>query len=315
MKKAIFSLVAFTFLAIFGVIQAPSILAEEKTDTEKSPIKIQISPVAKRLMLNPGEKNDGEFTVQNIGEKAFNFKLSASPYSMNDEDSGLNFSSETQFTQLSRWVTFDQSSYQLEAGGTQLVKYHIDVPEDVAGGGQYAVIFAEASSLDTATVGGVKATSRVGLVLYSRISGETREAADILEYSFPNYFLTFDAPKLTVSGKVKNTGNTDFEARYHLEVKPFFGGDPVFERDVKKLALPGATVAEKIVWDQTPLLGFFNVKYSVNLPGSASRSESKIVIFIPAWLALITLTLLTGIIIWITILIRKHKKIRSRLRL
>lgn len=311
-RKVIFALSSLLALTLFAAPQILVYAAENNTEG-KPAMALQISPLSKRLLLNPGDQIDGDFTIQNVGSKEFAFKLSASPYNVVGDNANLNFSQETVYTQLSRWISFAQNSYTLSAGASQTVQYHIDVPSDVSGGGQYAVLFAEASG--NGNSGGIKATSRVGMVLYARVSGETRESAEIKEYSFPSSYISFNTPKLTVSAKVKNAGNTDFQAKYHLQVDPILGGEPFYTKDDISLVLPESENKNEIIWENTPLLGIFNVTYTVKLPGSTTRSETKAVIIIPPWLIIIAVILFLSLSAWTIIRIRKYRQNRSNFRL
>ena len=312
MKRSISILVAF--LALTSVFAFPSSV-HAKDDATTSPTAwLQISPVSKRAALDPGQEYDDEFTVQNIGSEEFDFKVSAAPYNVESGTYNLNFSDETTYSQIYRWISFEETEYTLAAGEKQVVKFHISVPEDVAAGGQYATIFAESGGSDS-DGGGIKTVSRVGMVLCAKISGEAREEAQVTAYDLPTFYSSFDAPKLKFNSTVKNSGNTDFEAAYHIEVNHLFGGENVYTKDFTYLILPESERNSETIWENTPLLGFFKVAYSITLPGEASRNETKLVIVIPPWLIVIFIALLTIIIVWITITIKKRRQLRSRLKL
>ena len=93
------------------------------------------------------------YGVKNIGTKGLRYRVYASPYVVKGENYDLDFSEEasTSYTQISRWITIlgedgsyaKEAEFAIEPGETQTIHYRIDVPEDVPGGAQYAVIWAQ----------------------------------------------------------------------------------------------------------------------------------------------------------------------------
>ena len=311
--KRKFLLTLGLFLGVFcvGFLLNTSVNADDKA--EKPAVWLQISPVSKRLSLKPGTTHEEEVTVENIGSEDFTFKVYASPYSVTDEDYNLNFTNETKFTQMARWIRFDQTEYSLAVGEKQTVKFYVEVPEKdkVPAGGQYATVFAESSGDNTDTQSsGIRTISRVGLVIYANIPGETNESSELVDYSVPTFYTHGN---ISAVSKINNTGNTDFGARYHMEIRPLIG-DVVYEKDEIHPVLPETGRRVEMVWDTTPLLGIFKVNYSVFAPG-INRNETHIVFVIPIFVIVITLLLLTFIIVWIIITVKRRKSLRSRIRI
>ena len=113
---------------------------------------------------------------------------------------------------------------------------------------------------------------------------------------------------------VKNTGNTDFEASYDVKISPFFGGgDSVFVENKTQLIYPDSELKSETVWEDTPLLGIFNVAYMVSA-GDDVRDETFVVLVIPIWFIILVLALLTFIIVWITLKVKKRQQLRSRVK-
>jgi hypothetical protein len=301
---------------IFG-----SVLAEE--DSAKPPVWLQVSPVSTApISLAPGAEYNGEFTVSNIGSEDFVFKVYASPFSVVGEDYDHDYSSEKFYNQIHRWVTFEKTEFNLtaaaapdEAPPEQKVKFHISVPEDVPAGSQHAVLFAESSG-SNANINstGIKAISRVGMRLIAKVDGETHKAVEITQYSLPTIYISFNHSQIAATSKVKNTGNVDANATYHFEVKPFFGGDSVFTDDKTALIYTDSEFRHSIAWEDTPSLGLFSVSYSVTID-DITQDETHVVLVMPAWLLIIILALLTFLVVWITLKVKKRRKLRSKMQL
>lgn len=285
--------------------------AEEKNDNQ---VRVQISPVSDRPALNAGEELEYSFTVQNLGTAASKFKIYAAPYSVVNEDYDLSFSKENKRTQLSRWVSFfdgkswvKEYSLSIDANKKEVIRYRITVPKDIPSGGQYAAIFAESAPESKLTTSGVTTVSRVGLVLYGATRGNTRQEAKITALDFKTFLA---GEKLIVSSKVKNTGNTDFVARHELTVKSLFG-KVLYPGSSVNNVLPDTEHRTKMEWEHTPAIGIFQVSYKVTALDQVSE-VTRVVVSMPIFVMIIALIVLTLLIAWIIILIRKRKQEKSR---
>ena len=285
-------------------------------DKPKPAVWLQVSPTSRSISLNPGSKYDGEFTVTNIGSEDFVFKVYASPFSVIGENYDHDYSSDKNYNQIHRWITFEKTEFELAVSESVIITYHVDVPDDVPAGSQHAVLFAESSGNNASTSGnGIRAVSRVGMRLVAHVSGETNTEVEITDYSLPTLYISFNSSKISATSKVKNTGNADAEARYRFEVKPFFGGDPVSPpEDRANLIYPDSEYRHTVTLDNTPLLGIFRVNYSVAI-NNLTRNETRTVLVAPAWLLIILLILLTFLIVWIILKIKKRRKFRSKMQL
>ncbi|MBQ3306443.1 hypothetical protein IJH02_03370 [Candidatus Saccharibacteria bacterium] len=290
---------------------------EEFTNTTPA-VWLQISPVSNKVTLIAGENNDYSFTVSNIGSETFGFHVYAAPYSISDEDYNVNFSNETNRTQISRWIKFyddegklvDKASFKIESGAKKVVNYRIEVPKDVPDGGQYATIFAESDETEGDLTGsGIKTVSRVGLIVYGRTEGNTEEVANITDFKIPTFMTS---GKISATSKVENGGNTDFEAVYNFEISSIFGKQ-LFAKTNAYNILPDTTRRVDMEWDETPMMGFYKVHYRVSaLNGETAREDTKIVVIMPVWMIIISIILLTFIVLWVIILIRKRSERKSR---
>ncbi len=320
MKNTIRNIIAAIAFIMASFLPAVNVFAEG----EKPDVWLQISPVANRVTLNPSTEFTDKMEVDNIGGKKFKFRVYATPYSIANEAYEVNFSTETNRTQISRWITFNQNPsatkdsekdwqkevvFELDPDGRQEIEYKINVPDDIPEGGQYATIFAESVPEDTASSTGVRAISRVGLILYGSTSGNTVEKVEISNLKTQS-FLT--KGKITSEVDIKNTGNTDFNALVKMEVEKLIGGK-VAEFDNPYPVIPDAPTRHAVIsWEDTPSFGIFKVKTTVQALDQTVE-ETKIVLILPIWIIVIMLVLLTIIIAWLIILVRKRRAQKSRL--
>lgn len=291
--------------------------SNSSSDQPTSATWIQVTPVSARVILKPGTEVDYSMIVSNVGSEAFDFSVYAAPYTIVDEAYNVSFSNETNRSQIVRWIKFinddgsltDTYNGSVEAGGKKAVNYRVSVPEDVPAGGQYATLFAQ-TKVDDSNVetSGLKTVSRIGMVVYGRTDGETDDSAEIAEYNVPGFLL--NGP-VSVNSLIKNTGNTDFEARYKLTVKSIVG-EELYSAEEAYNILPDTARREELTWENTQMMGIFQINYRVEALGEV-RDETRVVIILPLFMIIIIITLLTIIIVWIIMLIRKRKERKSRL--
>ncbi len=313
-KIVVAALAAVTIMAL----PVANVWAEDAGDASSSSW-LQVAPVSNRIKLIPGSELDYSIVVTNVGEKNFNFTTFAAPYTIIDEGYNLSFTDETLRTQLSHWIQFinpdgsltDKYTGSVAAGQDAVVNYRVSVPSDVPSGGQYAVILTQTeASSDDIDAAGVITVSRIGMVVYGRTDGETTEQSELVSYEIPN-FMT--GGKITASSVVKNTGNVDFETKYHFTVTSIVGKELYTSNPVSSLILPDTQRREEFVWEDTPAIGIFQVRYAIETYGETIKDETTYVLIIPIYLIVVTILLLTIIIIWIIMLIRKRKERKSRL--
>lgn len=327
MKKLLHTITALVALFAASALFALPVAAEGEADHSTW---IQVSPTAVRLTLEPGQDitpgsdscpNEIDagcaIEVKNSGTEPFTFRIYASPYVVTGENYELSFSadSSTSYTQIYRWISFQDESgnfvpeiqRSVNPGETVTIPWQVDVPEDLPGGSQYGVVWAQTVRSGEATSTGVQTVSQAGMVISARSSGDTRETADITEYDMQRFAF---GGGLSASATVTNTGNTDFEAYYTYTAKTLFGKEIYTESD-QVSAYPETTYHINIDWQDIPFLGIFQVNFRVSAADSVAE-ETHVVVVMPVFIMVLLILLLTVIIVWIIILIRKRKERKAR---
>ncbi len=321
MKKLLLAILLT--LSLSFAAQAPVALAEEGTadnaegDSLQVVPELTVSPATTSVSLKPGASIDYTLVVDNKKSENLDITVYTAPYSIQNEDYDVDFEKETNRTQLSRWIEFvnaDGSTTKeykttVPANTKSNIVYRVNIPQDIPAGGQYASIFVQtgdnAKPLETS---GLQAVSRVGVIVYGRSNGETEEKAEVTETSVPTFLL--NGP-VTASALVKNLGNTDIEVSYSFTVTSIVGAE-LYHSEGKEPVLPDASRRMKQQWENTQPMGLFRVSYKVETLGE-TYEISRLVIILPAYMILLALFVLTLLIIWIIILIRKRRERKSRL--
>ena len=314
MKKLKLVIAAIFALAAPIAATVPA-MADEKAQ-DKPAISLQITPVSNRIFMTHGESANYNMNVDNIGSEEFTFRVYAAPYTVANENYDINFSNETKRTQITRWITFktdagdyaSEATFKLAAGERKTVEYKVDVPEDVPAGGQYATVFAETVPGDSKQSTGIRTISRVGLIIYGRTDGETKDVAKIENTEVQAFMTSGD---INVRSRVINEGNTDFQATARLVVKGIFGKELSTQKKGFDV-LPDTARNVNLNWEETPAMGIFYVTAEISALDQKVEL-SKIVVVIPVFVIVIMAILLTILIVWIIILVKKRRSQRSRL--
>lgn len=314
-----FKFLSLVLICGLSLIFAPAstvFAAPQKAKQEKPAIWLQVSPVSNRISLKPNDSLEYNFNVENIGAKAFKYKVYAAPYSVTNENYDLNFSSQTKRTQLSRWLSFKQpdGSFSKEFSGSinpgekQTITYKVSTPKSIPEGGQYATIFAQSEPEVNSNTSGIRTVSRVGVVIFGRTLGNTKDISEIKDINLPGFLA---GGNLSTQSLVKNNGNTDFGTRHSLTIEKVFG-TKLYEKTNDFDVLPETSRKLNMVWDNTPRFGLFHVTSKVTALDK-TKTVSKLVLIMPLPILIIVLILLTTFIVWTTILIKKRRNQKSKL--
>lgn len=300
------------------ILVASLFLRTPASALEAGDVVLRVSPVEQEIELLPGVHATGFITVQNAGREPFTFSVSATPYQVTNEDYDPDFVSENSYTKLHNWITFPETSFQLEPGAIQEVYFDINVPDDVPGGGQYAAIMVETrDTIDESAI--VQTVGRIASLLYAHVSGDEHIGGVLMGNSFPSFLLS---PNFSVSATVKNDGNVDFRVYHRLTIRDFFTGREVLTPDTvtaddqtpgiaSPVVLPGTARTNVLTWNGAPQLGVFRVQQQISFLDQVYDYE-KIVVFCPIWLILLVLIFLLTVIIWLIIRIAGRKKRRPQ---
>jgi hypothetical protein len=274
---------------------------DSESDGATPPVStFSVSPISARLQLTPGVVTDGTFKVSNPGTAELAFKVYATPYYVsNDNYDNPKFSGETNRTQVSRWISFDQTEYTLAPGASVQVNYHVTVPASVPAGGQYAAIMVE--DMPATVEGGISASSRIGIYVFSSIAGTTIEMGVILGNSINGWY--YNSP-IETSVSVKNDGNTDFAVATTLKIFNIFGGE-IHDSGVKNYnILPETSRSISLNWESGTHFGLYTVQQNVKFL-NYDETYTRVVLLMPVWLLLIVVVLVSVAIALIVIRIQK----------
>lgn len=299
-------------LAMVASVVASGSFVSIASAAEIPDYRLQVTPSFNEIeeSLKPGGTYTGKFKIQNTGSKEFRYEIDFSPYSIADENYNIDSKTESDYTQMSKWITVDKPAGTIASDETIEIEYTIRVPRDVAAGGQYALINVKmlTDNDNEQTEGSAfKVIQQIGFRVLASINGTTRKTAAITDNKVPGFIFN---PPITVSSVVNNSGNIHAKATYVLQVFPLFGDEEVYtneENPVELTILPETKRYNELSWDGAPHLGIFRVKQTVKIFDEVSVTE-KLVFLCPIWFLFIVLLLIFCVIFWIVSRVRSRRK-------
>ena len=308
----------FSILAIIAL--ATPLLSVLHASAERGFI-FSVSPMKEKIILNPGDEYSSslEIFIPDKYENDMAYKVEVAPFFV-DENYNNDFSNEYGTNnEIVKWITINTPTEgRLSPGEKTDVLYTINVPEDAAGGGQYAAIMVTAdiwddnsssdnNSGDEEIGASLKEEKKIAHTIYAEITGDITRQGEIIDASVPSFLLSGN---ITGSASVKNTGNVHGDAKYTLQVFPLFSDEEIYTNEEDpdaKTILPDRTRYEETVWEQTPSVGVFNVVYTVEFEGVTAQ-VSKMVIKCPTWLLFIIIFVIFALIFYFVAKAKARKK-------
>lgn len=305
MKKFLMGLILAFFAGIFGAKAALS----EECGTGAGAL---VSPISKNLTIEGGGvRLEDTFSIQNQSNTESAFKIYAAPYSEGETEK--DFESDTNYTQISRWIKFvdasgglvDTLEIKLAPCAKRDITFRVLVPDSIPDGGQYAVVFTESENPGGNSV--ITSSSRVGMLIYAHVSGgETVRDTETTD-AYLGKGVKNDHTVINAGAKVANKGNIDIDARGTLVVKTIFGRE-VYNKTTGASLLPGSA-ARKIenVWEDAPFIGLFKAEYTVIVDGVTEVVLSRLILILPLPIMVLMIFALVVVVAGIVAFIKKRR--------
>lgn len=298
-------------ILLVGVLVAGVFAGKTEANAEEETVlrAMTVSPTSQRLILDPGESYTGSFKVSNYNDSIgpIEYVIEAGSFSQSKTDTSkddygvVDHVAVSNYNQIKDWITFENDKGVVEPNEVDVLTYTINVPKDAPAGGQYATILVRDETGNSNKGDGnvsIQSAYQFAIVIFAEITGESREEGAVLENNIPT--IMFNGP-LVASSMVRNDGNVHTDAVYTLEVKSLFSGDELYsnvDEPAKSLVLPETERYNMQEWKETPAVGIFRVKQTVDIFGNVSTNE-RIVVICPLWLLFIITFVIVLIIIWL----------------
>lgn len=307
LKSRIIAILMLLVVLVGSVLVGLPVNAED----DEYYVGVGVSPMNESIVLNPGDTYKGSFRVSNPGyaKERIAYHTEVGPFYV-DENHNPVYDNIDGASDLADWITVTSGATgELNPNDVTTVEFEINVPENAPGGGQYATIstVVEVSSADGSE--GLSIGESVGIshIILAEIMGESVTAGRVVDMGMSSFVLGGD---ITAYSTVENTGNTHAKAGYTIKVYPLFSNEIVYTNENtnnKEYILPDRTYHHETVWEDTPMIGIYNVEYTVDYLGSTSTVTGMVVVC-PWWLLIVIIIWLLLLILCIVTLAKVRKK-------
>lgn len=276
-----------------------------------------VMPMNQRLTLKPGEEYEGSITVINPADakKDFSYKVTVTPYSVIGEEYAADLTTRSNLSAIVDWITIENPTGTLAPNSSAKVNFKITVPEDAAGGGQYATLTV--SSNDAQTADGDVAIENVfemASIIYASVDGEINHVGTIEENTVPAFSAT--AP-VKVSARLSNEGNVHEEATIVIKATNMFTGETILPSEenqgrYSEMVMPNSERYISREVSNLPMFGMVHIEQTVYYLGLSSV-EAVNVLICPIWFLILMVATFGAIVAGIIGTIVKHKKKKAKL--
>jgi hypothetical protein len=192
---------------IAAVLASAAVLLVAVAAQAQTSLGLGVSPSLTERTVAPGETVVEVIKVTNDSSDAQTVDITAKTFAADGEAGQAKFADST--TDISSWVTFDQSTVTVPAREAVNVTATIAVPSNATAGGHYLAVLAGRGA-DEGALGdqsGIAVGQQVASLFLMNVSGEIRQTGKIVEFSADqSSYNTQEEVEFEV--KIENTGNT-----------------------------------------------------------------------------------------------------------
>jgi len=271
-RSALLAAIVLSGLSVFG---SPLAHAQEIREG------IGVSPTSLTVNAAAGEEVTGSITVLNPGDKAINYRLYASNFSIRNEAYEKDFDvNDLATAEPASWFSLPKENRSLPSQGQEKVTYKIRVPPGAGSQGYYGVIFAETIAQESETTG-VERRKRVGSLVYLTVEGDAlRKEGELLNFETPRFQ---SKGPINAQLRFSNTGNVHYPVGGEIRLQNIFGR-VIHTTEVKSIIIPDTT--RQLDYElPTGQVGLYRIAGNVDfLDTSVSLGSHWVLVASPIWL-------------------------------
>lgn len=269
---------------------------EAMANTDEPSVKgLALAPIRTELLVSPGETVGRKLQLTNYSDTQMTVRLDAEEFGVVNQQYDYSFDAQSD---VSKWVSFDSPTVNLEPGKSSIVSYAVRVPQNAEPGGRYISLFAS-NDIQTAP-GEIHTEQRIASLLYLTVKGDVTRIGSLKSLKSPVVFDGYEPWKLVVA----NTGTAHFRSKYTVSVRNIFDNSEVASRSGDSLVLPHTTRAISAQMPVLKYVGVYRAVYTVGLGDAPAAKREFIIYFLPKQsyvpLASLTVIVIAGIsyVVW-----------------
>ncbi|MCX7997199.1 MAG: DUF916 domain-containing protein [Patescibacteria group bacterium] len=246
------------------------------TPTPEGTGQLRVSPVLLNLRLDPGKKYTYDITLDNLTDQPLPVKLSFDSIDTDDESGDIRLDGPV--SPLLSWSEVTPDSLIIDAGGRRTVRVTVQIPDTVALGGYYGVLFVE--PLFRSSGPGSQVSGKVGIPILTNISvGETQRKASITDWSTPD--AVGDRQKVAFTLRLRNSGLNHFTGTPRILLQQWLGEPNTIVLD-ERVVFPGKSRVWKSTVDMAQFsYGIYSATAIVSVGNGETIQASTTIVSLP----------------------------------
>ena len=315
MKRLVLATILATL--IFSGIASPVVNAQSGSGGGQA---LEIGPPVLNLTGDPGQVINAKINIRDVSQTDLIVTSEINDFVASGEDGTpkivLDNSTESAFS-IRSWIQpLDQLT--LKPKQVQSIPVTIFIPTDASPGGYYGIV--RFTGIPTGVDGsGVALNASLGTLIFVRVNGDAKEEVTIDDFyanSGGNEYPIFEFKPLTLSVRIKNTGNIYEQPTGLVTVKDMFG-KPVVNLPVnaeERIILPDSTRKFDQVIDDSAvgsglMFGYYTAEVTVKYGSNGQSVTEKTSFWVIPWkLILLGVALLVLAFFVFRILIRRYNR-------
>jgi hypothetical protein len=174
---------------------------------------------------------------------------------------------------MSRWISFPEEELTVTKEAAVDVEFHVNAPESIPDGSQYAALLVQSISEDHAA--GVNISLQLVSLLFAQTPGHTIKQGEVVSR---NIKFWYTKPTIQTSVKIKNDGNVDFAANVSVKVSDLFGNNVYSSENKSMTLLPETSRSASIDWANVPTFGLFWLEQETSFLDKTDNTRRLILI-------------------------------------
>lgn len=224
LKKTFAPLVAILIIA-FALVSPSSLVAAQASPSAGSGQALEIGPPVVSISGDPGQTLQTTISLRDVSPSDLYVTNQVNDFEANGEDGTpkVILDGTTSPFSIKTWLR-TIAPLTLKARQIKSVKVTIDIPKDASPGGYYGIIRFTGTPPDLSGTG-VSLNASLGSLIFVKVNGDAKEALSIEDFSTSAGGKTSSIHQslpLTVSERIKNTGNTFEQPTGLVTVKDMF---------------------------------------------------------------------------------------------
>ncbi len=264
-----------------------------------------VGPGSYDLLLSPGESTTRNINVTNRTGKVLKVTVEIEDMTGDAQTGTKLLGSDRGPYSLKDFLHPEEMTFKLSHGERGVLPVNIDIPNDAEPGGLYGSVLIR---VDTETpdvkeqvdgaAGQVTILSRVAVLFFVRIKGNTKEEGRLTSFTADKYFYQKSPVKFNIA--YENTGRVHLNPYATVEIFNLMG-KKIDEIDVAPwFVMPGVTRNRDVVWDKNLAFGKYTAKLKLNR-GYQDLSDNEEISFwiVPMKILVISLSVILIIAIFL----------------